>query len=296
MFTGLSAFPLTPLTADGSVDEKAFITLVQRLVAAGVDSISPLGSTGSYAYLSRDERARVARLAVEHAAGVPVMVGIGATRTREVLAVAEDAQAAGVSAVLLAPVSYQPLTEDDVFGLYEDVTRELSVPLAVYDNPGTTRFTFTDELYQAVAGLPQVASIKIPGASGLTSARVEELRTMLPGHLSLGVSGDGFGAAGLSAGCDAWYSSIGGTLPGPVVAITRAVQSGDLAGAAAESARLQPLWDLFGKHRGALRVIGTIAEHLGLVSAPSLPRPIRGLSGADRAEVIAVVTRLGLTE
>ncbi|KUL27061.1 dihydrodipicolinate synthase [Actinoplanes awajinensis subsp. mycoplanecinus] len=296
MFTGLSAFPLTPLAADGSVDEKAFITLVQRLVAAGVDSISPLGSTGSYAYLSREERARVARLAVEHAAGVPVMVGIGATRTREVLAVAEDAQAAGVSAVLLAPVSYQPLTEDDVLGLYEDVTRELSVPLAVYDNPGTTRFTFTDELYQAVAALPQVASIKIPGSSGLTSARVEELRKMLPGHLSLGVSGDGFGAAGLSAGCDAWYSSIGGTLPGPVVAITRAVQSGDLAGAAAESARLQPLWDLFGKHRGALRVIGTIAEHLGLVSAPSLPRPIRGLSGADRAEVIAIVTRLGLTE
>ncbi|WP_232344765.1 dihydrodipicolinate synthase family protein [Actinoplanes awajinensis] len=296
IFTGLSAFPLTPLAADGSVDEKAFITLVQRLVAAGVDSISPLGSTGSYAYLSREERARVARLAVEHAAGVPVMVGIGATRTREVLAVAEDAQAAGVSAVLLAPVSYQPLTEDDVLGLYEDVTRELSVPLAVYDNPGTTRFTFTDELYQAVAALPQVASIKIPGSSGLTSARVEELRKMLPGHLSLGVSGDGFGAAGLSAGCDAWYSSIGGTLPGPVVAITRAVQSGDLAGAAAESARLQPLWDLFGKHRGALRVIGTIAEHLGLVSAPSLPRPIRGLSGADRAEVIAIVTRLGLTE
>ena len=61
MFTGLSAFPLTPLASD-EVDEAAFVRLVQRLAAAGVDSITALGSTGSYAYLGGDERRRVARL------------------------------------------------------------------------------------------------------------------------------------------------------------------------------------------------------------------------------------------
>ena len=58
MFTGLSAFPLTPLSND-AVDEAAFIRLVERLGEAGVDSITALGSTGSYAYLSSDERSRV---------------------------------------------------------------------------------------------------------------------------------------------------------------------------------------------------------------------------------------------
>ncbi|MFI7645146.1 dihydrodipicolinate synthase family protein [Micromonospora sp. NPDC049460] len=298
MLTGLSAFPLTPFAADGTVDERAFSGLVDRLVAAGVDSIAPLGSTGSYAYLRPEERARVARLAVEHADGIPVMIGIGATRTRDVLALAEDAQKAGASAVLLAPVSYQTLTAEDVYGLYEDVTRELSVPLTVYDNPGTTHFTFTEQLYQAIATLPNVASIKIPGVPAdpaAAKAHVDRLRALLPPHVTLGVSGDAYGTAGLLAGCDAWYSVIGGTLPQPALTITRAVQSGDAAAALTESARLQPLWDLFAEHGGSLRVIAVIAEHLGLVTAPALPRPIRGLSAAARAGVADVIERLGLT-
>ena len=58
-FTGLSAFPLTPLRA-GEVDESAFTALMQRLVAARVDSICVLGSTGNYAYLEPATRRRVA--------------------------------------------------------------------------------------------------------------------------------------------------------------------------------------------------------------------------------------------
>lgn len=70
LFTGLSAFPLTPLK-DDSLDEDAFIGLIERLVLAGVDSITALGSTGSYAYLDTDERARVAQLSVETALTSP---------------------------------------------------------------------------------------------------------------------------------------------------------------------------------------------------------------------------------
>lgn len=74
MFTGLSAFPLTPLAHD-AVDEASFIRLVERLAAAKVDSITALGSTGSYAYFSSEERSRVAHLAVQYADGTPVIVG-----------------------------------------------------------------------------------------------------------------------------------------------------------------------------------------------------------------------------
>lgn len=66
LLTGLSAFPLTPLR-DDRLDEDSFVRLVERLVISGVDSITALGSTGSYAYLTRKERARVAQATVQHA-------------------------------------------------------------------------------------------------------------------------------------------------------------------------------------------------------------------------------------
>ena len=112
MFTGLSAFPLTPMNESG-LDEAAFVRLIERLVAAEVDSIGVLGSTGNYAYLTVAERARVVALAVEHAGKIPVIAGIGALRTRDVLTLADDAQAAGASGVLLAPMSYQKLFAEE---------------------------------------------------------------------------------------------------------------------------------------------------------------------------------------
>lgn len=159
MFSGLSAFPLTPMN-EVSIDEAAFVNLVERISKAGVDSIGVLGSTGSYAYLTQAERLQIAHLAVQHSGDVPVIIGIGAIRTRDVLKLAYDAQKVGASGVLLAPVSYQKLSDDEVFSLYESMAHSLSVPLCVYDTPGTTQFEFSDELHSRIAQLPNVASIK----------------------------------------------------------------------------------------------------------------------------------------
>ena len=302
IFTGLSAFPLTPLHGD-QVDERAFTGLIERLVAAGVDSITALGSTGSFAYLSPDERARVARLAVEHAGPTPVFVGVGGLRTSHVLTHVASAEAAGAAGVLLAPMTYQPLTADDVFELYRTVAESTKLPVIVYDNPGTTHFTFTTELYARIAELPGIASIKIPGVLVDPAApqhrdapgqRVGEIRAAIPEHVTIGVSGDAFAAAGLSAGCDAWYSVIGGTLPEPALAITRAALRGESAAAFAESERLAPLWSLFAEFGGSLRVVAAIAEHLGLAPERCLPLPIQGLDGPQRTRVAAVVEHLGL--
>lgn len=294
MFSGLSAFPLTPLR-DDRVDEAAYRRLVDRLVDAGVDSITALGSTGSYMYLDRDERRRVATAAVQQAGDVPVMVGIGALRTSHVQRLADDAQNAEASAVLLAPVTYQPLSDDEVFALFEDVTANLSVPLVVYDNPGTTRVTFSDDLYARIADLPHVASIKIPGVPADAVARVRSLRALLPASVTIGVSGDSFAAAGLNAGCDAWYSAIAGVLPTPARDLTTAALRGDADAAVAASDRLAPLWTLFAEH-GSLRVTAAIAEHLGLVAADSLPRPVRGLDRPSRTRVAQIIDGLELAE
>lgn len=297
MFTGLSAFPLTPLR-DDALDEAAYARLLERLTAAGVDSITALGSTGSYMYLDRDERRRVARAAVEHADSVPVIVGIGALRTSQVRRFADDAQEAGANAVLLAPVTYQALSDDEVFCLFEDVTAGLSVPLVVYDNPGTTHVTFTDDLYARIANLPQVASIKIPGVPAdpdEAAARVQTIRDRIPATVTVGISGDRAAATGLNAGCDAWYSAIAGTLPAPALTITRAARSGDHDAAVAESNRLQPLWSMFAEH-GSYRVTAAIAEHLGLVARDCLPRPVQGLVPAARAQIVKLVDELHLAD
>lgn len=296
MFTGLSAFPLTPIGANG-VDEKAFAKLMERLVSAKVDSIGALGSTGSYAYLRREERARVARLAVDAAGGIPVMIGIGAISTRDVLELADDAQKAGASAVLLAPVSYQKLMADEVYGLFETVCATLSVPLCVYDNPGTTHFEFSDELHARIATLPNVRSIKIPSVQpnlADATARVSRLREKIPAGVSIGVSGDASAATGLNAGCNAWYSVLGGLLPETCLAITRAAQAGKADDATQLSARLEPLWALFRQH-GSIRVVSAMAEMFGLVGTPNLPLPIRSLGEAARASVQTVVRDLDLT-
>ena len=296
MFTGLSAFPLTPMNEHG-IQEREFIHLVEHLAAAGVDSIGVLGSTGNYPYLSVAERACVASLSVANAGTVPVVVGIGALRTRDVLANAERAQQAGASGLLLAPVSYQKLTDDEVYDLYATVSRSLSVPLCVYDNPGTTHFDFSDELHGRIAQLPQVRSIKIPPVvNDIEKARerVVRLRALIPSEVTIGISGDPAAATGLNAGCDAWYSVIGGLYPRTALALTRAAQAGDTQQADALSSALELLWALYREYGGSLRVAATIAEVTGKVSQPCLPQPLKALQGDDRKRVEQVVAQLDL--
>ena len=291
MFKGLSAFPLTPMNETG-VDTAAFIRLLKRLTSAKVDSIGVLGSTGCYVYLSQEERLRVTQLAVEHAKGIPVMIGISALRTRDVLRLAEDAQRAGASGVLLAPVSYQQLTDVEVYTLYETVTQSLSVPLCVYDNPSTTHFRFSDELHGKIAQLQQVRSIKIPGVPKeleMAKERVKQLREHIPNDVTIGVSGDPYAAAGLNAGCDAWYSVLGGLFPDICIGIARAALNGLSESAVSQSARLEPLWKMFQKY-GSLRVVATIAEMQGLTDKPNLP--LQSLDEVARNELKNVLSTI----
>lgn len=296
MFSGLSAFPLTPMNECG-LDEVAFVRLIERLVTANVDSIGVLGSTGNYAYLTKAERARVLRLAVEHAGNIPVVAGIGALRARDVLTLAEDAEAVGVSGLLMAPMSYQKLLPEEVFGLYEAVTQVISLPLCIYDNLGTTQFVFSDDLHGQIAQLPNVASIKIPGVAGdpvEAKLRVARLRAQIPSHVTIGVSGDASAANGLNAGCDAWYSVIGGVFPITALEIIRAAQARNEQEAISLSERLLPLWELFTEYGGSLRVVAAAAELQGFVESPCLPLPLKSLSGAGRRRLGELIDELNL--
>lgn len=293
----LNAFPLTPLAND-SVDEPAFAALIERLSEAGVGAITALGSTGAGAYLGRAERARVASLAVAHAGGVPVSIGVGALRTSEVLANISAAEQAGASGILISPMSYLPLTADEVFELLRAAAERSSLPVTVYDNPVTTHFRFTPDLYARIGEIPGIAAVKIPPVPNDLAgarARILEVRSVLPAGIELGVSGDAVAAYGLLAGCDTWHSVIGGTLPALAIRLAALATHGGAADAVAESERLAPLWALNAEH-GSLRVVAAVAEHLGLAPPDCLPLPVRGLGREARAALASIVDDLGLAE
>lgn len=293
MFNGLSAFPLTPLV-QGKPDEKAFGALIEALAAAEVNSIGALGSTGSYAYLTREQRFAATRLAVSAAAGVPVMTSIGSVNAEEIVRLAEDAQKAGVSGLLLAPLCYQKLTAEEVFRLYERVCGEISVPLCIYDNPATSGFEFNDELLVALSFLPNMGSIKLgdlPADPADAAARVAKLKNHVAQGVTIGISGDAQSAAGLLAGCDVWYSVLAGLFPDYCLRLTQAALRGDVEETRRLNGALEPLWEFFRRY-GSLRVIATVAELRGRFAAPCLPFPLQTLAGAERDALQEVAERV----
>lgn len=281
---GVSAFPLTPLV-DDRLDEAAFAALIGRVAGSGVASVTALGSTGSYAYLSRDERAAAIEIAVEHAGETPVFAGIGSARTRHIIEHADDAARAGAQALLLAPVSYQPLSDEEVFGLFRDVSASTELPIILYDNPRTTGYAFTPEMYARVAELPGVASIKVPGRPRAEAAALlERIRRLVPEDVAVNFSGDGFAAGCIDAGYDGWYSVLAGTLPEPALSLW----------ASRDDSALTPLWDLYAEAGGGLRVMAAIAELHGWAAPSCLPRPLLGLSAEQRTRLEGILAGLGV--
>jgi len=294
LFSGLAAFPITPADADGRVDVAALRSLVRRLVEAKVDSIGLLGSTGTYAYLSRSERRRAIEAALDEAAGkVAVMAGVGALRTDEAVALARDAKAAGAGAGLLAPVSYTPLLDEEVFVHFQTVAGESGLPICIYNNPGVTHFTFSAALTQRLSGVAGVVAVKNPAPpADQVAVHLADLRARVPAGFSLGYSGDSNCAEAMLAGGDVWHSVLGGVFPETTMAFCRAAQSGYDAETRRLNERLEPVWQLFRDLTG-LRLAYAAANLLGLTKAQP-PRPILPLSEAAQGRVATVIAELEL--
>ncbi len=260
--SGLSAFTLTPFSNTGVVDTDHLQKLVATLAATDVDSIGVLGSTGSYMYLNREQRARAIKAAVEASGDKPVLAGIGDLRTDRVIEHTGNAEKAGASALLLAPVSYLPLTDRDFIELVTTVTSVTSLPICLYNNPGTTHFTMSAELVEHLADLPTVMAVKNPApAKRLSADKMAAKRSKLPDNFILGYSGDALIANVLPAGSDAWYSVLAGTMPELALSIWTARH---------EPEKLEvlqtccaPLWTCFNQW-GSIRVVSEISRLIGL--------------------------------
>lgn len=286
IFHGLSAFPITPANAQGVVDEEGVMRLATHLSANAVDCIGLLGSTGTYAYLSRTERRRAIGAAVKAVGGkTPLVVGIGTLRTDDAQNLARDAADEGADGLLMAPVSYTPLTQEDVYQHYVAVAGVTSLPLCIYNNPGTTHFHFKPELLERLACVPNIAAVKMPApAEGTVAQELAELRASPVAKLSIGYSGDWIAAEALLAGCDGWFSVLGGFLPKLAKAMVTAANNGNAQRVNHYQKTLQPMWALF-REFGSLRVAYAASNFLGLCSAQP-PLPIRPLNAQDQQRVV----------
>lgn len=289
---GISAFPITPTDSTGRVDTPALCRLIDRLVAAKVDSIGLLGSTGTYLYLTREERRRAIEAAVAYTENrVPLVVGIGALRTDETIRLAQDAKVLGAAVGLLSPVSYAPLSENEVFEHFSAVARESQLPICVYDNPGTTHFKFTPALVSRLARVSGIVAIKNPTTNNEETPRhYSEQRAIVPEGFRIGYSGDWCCAEAMILGADAWYSVLGGLLPNPCVRIVRAAQAGDAEEARRINQALQPVWDLFRRYT-SLRVMYEMAIQRGVCSVEP-PRPILPVCDTAKQDIADVLQGL----
>ena len=289
---GLSAFTLTPYNGTGVVDADHLQRLVARLAATNVDSIGVLGSTGSYMYLNRAQRARAIEAAVEASGGKPILAGVGDLRTDRVVEHVANAEKAGASALLLAPVSYLPLTDRDFGELVATVASGSSLPICLYNNPGTTHFSISAELVENLAKLPTVHAVKNPAPANLMPAgELAAMRSRVPEGFVLGYSGDALIANVLPAGADAWYSVIAGTLPELALDLWSVRNDSERLGLL--QSQCAPLWECFSTW-GGIRVVPEIARMIG-IGPLDLALPLQPLEKDALVQIEAAIQSLGVS-
>lgn len=290
-FSGVIAYPVTPLHPGGALDLDSLESSIARLARSGVDGIVVLGTSGLFAYLDAAERSEVVRTAVRAASGsgTPVGVGISAITTREVLQHAYAAENNGADGLVLSPVSYIQLVSQEIADQVETVSSAVSLPVCLYNNPSTTGFTYPVELAAELSWLDTVVAFKDTASSG----RLFHSRQLLfaqqaePGTVH-GVSRDQLIVEEYPPA--AWHSGMAALLAPEFVEFHRAVREGRAEDAAAWSSALRPLMQLMG-HERPLSVLYALAEVCGVrTSAPR--RPLLPIPSSGKRALADAVARL----
>jgi len=290
-FHGLIAFPVTPTDSQGNFDARAFRMLIDRLVNSGIHGLAILGSTGAAVYFSELERKEIASAGVEIVKGrIPLMVGTGAMTTAEVISLSQHAETIGADAVLITPVSYWPLTTDEVYQHYERIAHAVSISICVYNNPRTTQVDIQPELAGRLSALPNIDSFK---ETSVDLARISQVSQSSGGKMSVAYSRDVNACEALIAGANAWHSGIANVIPEHCVRIFNLVKKDanhDLA--THLSADITELCR-FASEKGLIRSVHTALEMIG--HGAGRPRPPIGLlHGRDAETLQKYLTALNL--
>ena len=162
MFSGLMPALVTPFDERGETDTRATEAVVERLIGAGVDGISALGSTGEFSHLSADERKRFAEEVSGMVAGrVSLVIGVGASGTWEAVDLARHAESVGANGVLCVSPFYWKVGEEALFKHFATVAKSVDIPTLVYNFPMLTGVDLSPALVARLAAeCPNIVGVK----------------------------------------------------------------------------------------------------------------------------------------
>lgn len=225
-FKGIIAYPITPFDSQEKVDLPLFRQQVERLVSSGIHGIAPLGSTGVLPYLTDDEKEAVTEAALEQTAGrVPTLVGVSNLTTDKTIYHAQFAEKAGASAVMIIPMSYWKLTDDEIVSHYDKVASRISIPIMAYNNPATGGVDMSPALLKRLLEIPNVTMIK---ESTGDVQRMHYLRKELGEDVAFYNGSNPLALAAFAAGATGWCTAAANLIPQLNIALYHAIQQNDL--------------------------------------------------------------------
>lgn len=225
-FKGVIAYPVTPFDDNENVDIPLFKKQVERLVTAGCHGIAPLGSTGVMPYLSDAEKETITEATMQQVAGrVPTLVGVSNLTTEKTIYHAKFAEKAGATAVMIIPMSYWKLTDEEIVKHYDRVASSISIPIMAYNNPATAGVDMSPALLRRLLEIPNVTMIK---ESSGDIQRMHDLRKELGEDAAFFNGSNPLALAAFSAGARGWCTAAPNLIPELNIALYNAVQHNDL--------------------------------------------------------------------
>ena len=225
MFRGTFTALVTPFR-DGAIDFTALQNLIESQVAAGIDGIIAVGTTGESPTLTHDERKEVIRFAIQTAnRRCLVLAGTGSYSTREAIAATEQAEKLGVDGALLVAPYYNKPSQEGLFRHFSAIAKSTPLRLMLYNIPGRCGVDIVAETVVRIqSDCPNVVSIKEAGGN---VDRVSELRTRLPDAFTVLSGDDGLTLPFLAAGAVGVVSVASNLLPREMCELVSAFTNGD---------------------------------------------------------------------
>ena len=160
-FHGVFPYLVSPVDGAGRVRTDVLARLVNDLIAAGVHGLTPLGSTGEFAYLNAEQRTGVVRTTIEAAQKrVPVIAGVVSTSTADAVAQAKAYQKLGADGILAILEAYFPLSDAQVEAYFRSIADAVDIPVVIYTNPQFQRSDLTLDVIARLAEHPRIGYIK----------------------------------------------------------------------------------------------------------------------------------------
>jgi 4-hydroxy-tetrahydrodipicolinate synthase len=295
-FHGIYVATLTPFRADGTIDEPLLATHFRSFVGIpGIVGVLCNGHAGENFLLSREERRRVTEIAAEMIGHRHIIVsGVVAEATEEAARDAQDAAEAGADVVLVFPPFSWSLSQDTQMAVthHRRIGEACGRPLMLYQAGASSAMAYGPEVLEALVQLPGVVGIK---EGSWESNRYDQNRRLVQKaapHVAMMASGDEHMLSCFVVGSDGSLVSLAVLMPREIVALDTAVRAGDLAGARALHARIQPLANaIYGRAPTGLATarLKACMALLGLWDNP-LPRP--PITALPEAEIAALRTAL----